>query len=210
MILPRILYLGNWGLGREILSALHFSEQAEVLLVVTRYDQTTSDPWFNSVYDFALEHGLPVQNELTIDLDGLRRIIGELRPDLMFMHSFMHRLKRDIFDAPRLGTVNVHPSLLPRHRGSSPTDWVLRDGDQVTGLTAHFVDEGLDTGPIIAQEAVSVEEGDVRTSIIEKLKGVAGPLVEKTLERLADPGFVPEIQDEFPAGYTSWPRKVKQ
>lgn len=197
----RVWVLANWGIGRVLLAGLDADPRVSVQGVVTRNAGTSEDPWQTAVYDLAETAGLTVVPE-SAAMDGqLEALLRRDGADLLFVHACHHRLAPEVFEAPRFGTVNLHPSLLPRHRGPDPTAWVLAAGDGETGLTAHYMDEGLDTGPIIAQQKIPVEPGDTRESVIERLKSVVSPLVGQTLSNILDPGFRPLPQNTKLATY---------
>ena len=96
----------------------------------------------------AEEAGIPVFQPERIRRDGVEDL-KKLKPDLCVTAAFGQLLSADNLAVPRLGTINVHASLLPRHRGSAPVHWSILMGDQVTGVTTMMMDEGIDTGDIL-------------------------------------------------------------
>jgi methionyl-tRNA formyltransferase len=128
-------------------------------------------------------------------------LLRGLEPDLMLCWGFAWKLPQEALDVPRLGSVNQHPALLPRHRGPIPLAWALREGDTEFGITWHRMDAELDTGPILAQATVPIEDDE---TTIEQM----GPkqikasleLLPRVFERLAagDPG------DPQPTEGASW------
>ena len=85
-----------------------------------------------------------------------RRAIAELAPDAIIVAAYGLFLPEDTLAVPRLGCLNIHPSLLPRHRGPSPVATAILEGDQTTGVTIMLLDEGMDTGPILAQRETRI------------------------------------------------------
>jgi methionyl-tRNA formyltransferase len=199
--------LANWGLGREVLKALLEVPEVEVKLVVSRWHEGHPDRWYNVVYDFAIEKNIPVAPEEHFSREELIGYITSEQIDLLVVHAYMRLLSPGVVSASRLGAINIHPSLLPRYRGPSPTYWVLRNKEAVTGLTCHFIDEGYDTGPIIYQVEVPVDEEDTFDSILEKQKAVVRELVERSIRRIIDPEFMPRQQDETRASYAPRPKE---
>lgn len=107
--------------------------------------------------------------------------------DLVACWGYPHKVPAEVLTLPRLGCVNMHPSLLPRHRGRIPLAWALRENDRVWGVTWHRMDESFDTGPVLAQDCVWIEDDDVDVHEIEaKVGGHALALLPDVLERVID------------------------
>lgn len=127
---------------------------------------------------------------------SMEPLLGALEPDLMLCWGFAWKLPQAALDVARLGSINLHPGLLPRHRGPVPLAWALRDGDRRFGVTWHRMDAELDTGGILAQGSIPIEDDDCEIMQIgPKLGAEAFRLLPGVLERVAagDPG---EVQDE--------------
>jgi len=125
------------------------------------------------------------------DRRAIERMLRACEPDLAVCWGYPWRIPIAALEVPRLGSINLHPGLLPRHRGPVPLAWAIRDGDPAFGVTWHRMDAQLDTGPILAQASVAIRDDDV--SIIEiapRLAGAAASLLPRVLERIAagDPG----------------------
>ena len=206
-----VLLAANWGLGERLLAALLDCPEVRLLGVVTRAQTGGADPFADPFADIvrrgAEAHGLAVWDEAALPPLELGALARSLGADVLWLHAYMRRLPRAAFTAPRLGTVNVHASLLPAYRGPSPQQWVLRNRERLTGLTSHFVDEGLDSGPIIHQVPVPVSPQESLESLLEKSKEAAAPLVRGTVKRLLDPGFKPAPQDESRASHAPRPKE---
>ena len=135
------------------------------------------------------------------DKHAIEPLIRAYEPDLMSCWGFPWKIPQGALDAPRLGSVNMHPALLPRHRGPIPLAWALRDGDPVWGATWHRMDAELDTGNILVQGSVPIEDDDVDIERFSpKLRACAIALLPLALERIAagDPG------DPQPSEGASW------
>ena len=118
-------------------------------------------------------------------------LLGAYAPALAVCWGYPWKLPPEALEVPRLGVINQHPALLPRHRGPVPLAWTLRAGDPAFGLTWHRMDAELDTGPILAQTTVPIEDDDVSIEQIgPKLGAAAFGLLPGVLERIAagDPG----------------------
>jgi methionyl-tRNA formyltransferase len=125
------------------------------------------------------------------DKHALEPLLRAYEPDLMLCWGFPWKIPQAALDVARLGSVNMHPALLPRHRGPIPLAWALRDGDGVWGSTWHYMDAELDTGNLLAQGSVPIEDDDVDIErFAPKLVGVGLELLPQALERVTagDPG----------------------
>lgn len=131
--------------------------------------------------------------------DAVERLRAEA-PDVMVVVSYGQILKQPILDLPRLGCVNLHGSLLPRHRGASPVQAAILAGDSFSGTTSMIMDAGLDTGPALLERAVEIGSRETAPELHDRLAEVGGDLLLPTLEGLADGTLVPRPQD--PAGAT--------
>jgi methionyl-tRNA formyltransferase len=125
-------------------------------------------------------------------------MVAPLRPDLIVCGGMPWRLPMDMIALPRLGTINMHPALLPCHRGPASVEWALRNGDPELGLTVHRMDADFDTGAILAQGSVPIDDEDDIETLLAKFGPVLAGVLGQALERVArgDPG---EPQDETQA-----------
>jgi methionyl-tRNA formyltransferase len=125
-------------------------------------------------------------------------MLAPLRPDLIISGGFPWRIPPDVLALPRLGAINFHDALLPRHRGPNTSGWVFRQGDTETGLTIHRLGVEFDTGPVLAQVRIPVTDDDDFTTLMAKVVDQAPGLLHQALERVArgDPG---DAQDESQA-----------
>lgn len=152
------------------------------------------------VKEGALKHGIPVFQPLKIRVDGLEPL-RELAPDLCVTAAFGQILSQEVLDVPGLGTVNVHASLLPRHRGAAPVQWAVLQGDSLTGVTTMLTDRGIDTGDMLLKAELPIGEEDTAGSLLDKLSHTGAGLLIETLRRL-EAGTCPrEKQDEAQSTY---------
>lgn len=121
------------------------------------------------VKEEALRRGIPVFQPLRIRKDGVEDLRA-LAPDLCVTAAFGQILSQEILDIPRLGTVNVHASLLPRHRGSAPIAWAILQGDRETGVTTMLTDKGIDTGDMLLTRTTYILPGETCGELTARLK----------------------------------------
>ncbi len=197
----RIVMFGYQTWGHRTLRALLESGH-EVALVVThpQSDHAYERIWADSVADLAREHGVDVELRDRPDA-ALAERIAETDPDLIVANNWRTWIPPEIFRRPRLGTLNVHDSLLPAYAGFSPLIWALINGEKEVGVTAHMMDDELDAGPIVRQKAVEVTAEDTATDLFHKTVPLIEPLVSESLELLASGRAEPVPQDRARASF---------
>jgi methionyl-tRNA formyltransferase len=165
-------------------------------------DTETRDPWRNLVANLAQKHGIPLfQSRQTRGSEGAA-LLKDLEPDLLLSAAHPTILAPEFLAVPRLGSLNFHGSLLPRNRGTSPVNWALIRDEPETGLTMHFLDEGMDTGDVVYQQLVPIGDDDDPGTLADKVKGYAGPMVKRAIDHLRRGGNLPRAkQDEQRATY---------
>jgi methionyl-tRNA formyltransferase len=152
------------------------------------------------VKEYALSQGLRVYQPSRIRIDGLEDLRA-LSPDVCVTAAFGQILSQEVLDVPRLGTVNVHASLLPRHRGAAPVQWAILQGDAETGVTTMLTDKGIDTGDMLLKASCPITEEDTAGALLERLSHMGAELLLETLARL-EAGTCPrDKQDENLATY---------
>ncbi len=152
------------------------------------------------VKELALGHAIPVYQPLKIRKDGLADLQA-LAPDLCVTAAFGQILSQEVLDVPKMGTVNVHASLLPRHRGSAPIPWAILAGDAVTGVTTMLTDKGIDTGDMLLRAETPIGESDTAATLTARLSDIGSALLLETIRRLAAGDCPRERQDESAMTY---------
>ncbi len=179
------------------LNAINNSEH-QLIAVVTAPDKERGrgrEVSFTPVKNYAVKNNLPVlQPEKLKDPEFIEQV-RKLAPDLIIVIAF-RILPREIFEIPRLGTFNVHGSLLPKYRGAAPIQWSLINGDSETGLTTFFIQEKVDTGNIILQKKIAIEKDDNFGSLHDRLQSLSIDIVLETI-KIIESGAIQLIkQDE--------------
>ncbi|MFF3955074.1 methionyl-tRNA formyltransferase [Streptomyces sp. NPDC001890] len=187
----RVVMFGYQTWGHRTLQALLDSEHS-VELVVThpRSEHAYEKIWSDSVADLAEEHGVPVLIRNRPD-DELFERLKEADPDIIVANNWRTWIPPHIFGLPRHGTLNVHDSLLPKYAGFSPLIWALINGESEVGVTAHMMDDELDAGDIVRQEAVAVGPTDTATDLFHKTVDLIAPVTIGAL------GLIAAGQTEF-------------
>lgn len=159
-------------------------ELGEVVAVVTQPDKPRGrgqEVSFSPVKELALERGIPVLQPPKIRGTDFPQQLRALGADVAVVTAYGKILPKDALEAPRLGCVNVHASLLPRFRGAAPIQWALAHGDEKTGVCLMQMDEGMDTGPLIARAELSILPEDTSATLHDKLSALGGGLLREHL-----------------------------
>ncbi|HHJ13462.1 MAG TPA: methionyl-tRNA formyltransferase [Gammaproteobacteria bacterium] len=155
------------------------------------------------VKQLALEAGLPVFQPRTLKGAAEQATLERLAPDLMVVVAYGLILPRPVLQLPRLGCVNLHASLLPRWRGAAPIQRAILAGDRESGVCLMQMEEGLDTGPVLAEVRTPIREDDTGGSLHDRLSGLAAQLLAQHLDALAQGSLEPVAQDESRATYAA-------
>lgn len=153
------------------------------------------------VKETAAAHGLPVFQPSTLRDEAEVARLGRLGGDLMVVAAYGLLLPRAVLDAPSLGCVNVHASLLPRWRGAAPIQRCILAGDRVSGVTIMGMEEGLDTGPMYLKREIALDPRETGGSLTDKLATLGADALVAALPGIAAGTLVPEPQDEALATY---------
>jgi methionyl-tRNA formyltransferase len=152
--------------------------------------------------------GIPVHRTRDINSPESLAFLGSTEPDLVIIVLFAQILKAEALDIPRLGSLNFHPSLLPKYRGLMPVFWALADGESHTGATIHWVDTGIDTGQIVDQEAIEITERDTEHSLYARICIVAAGMLTNAVRELAGGASLPRRnREDVTQSYRSVPTR---
>ena len=176
-----------------------------VVGVYTQPDKPSGRGWVPvapPVKQFAMESGLKVLQPSSLKKEGIMEEQRELRPDVIVVAAYGLILPRPVLDLPPFGTLNVHPSLLPRHRGPSPIAGAILEGDEITGVTIMVVESRVDSGPVLSSRSVSLALGDTTGSLSRRLADVGAGLLLETLPRWLKGEIDPQPQEESRATYS--------
>ncbi len=155
----------------------------------------------------AVDGAVPVSQPATLKSPEDRAQLAAWCPDVLVVVAYGLILPRAVLEIPRLGCVNVHASLLPRWRGAAPVERALLAGDTATGVTIMAMDEGLDTGPILLQQAVPIDPHDTGASLRATLADLGASLLLQALQGLASGSLHPHPQ---PAEGVTYARKLEK
>ena len=203
--MTKIIFMGTPDFSVPVLTRI-IDEGYEVIAVVTQPDRPVGRKKVLTPTPVKVEaekHGIPVyQPEKIRDEVELAKILA-LQPDLVVTAAFGQILPNELLEAPKLGCINVHASLLPELRGGAPIHYAILQGKKKTGITIMYMAEKLDAGDILAQAEVAIEEEDNVGTMFDKLSQIGADLLADTLPKLINGELTPIKQDEAKATFAS-------
>ena len=196
----RVVFMGTPAFAVPSFEAL--ADAHEMIAVVTQPDRPqgrglalTAPP----IKIAAQRRGIPVfQPDRIRSAPAVVETLTRLAPDLIAVVAFGQILPQSVLDIPRLGCVNLHASLLPKHRGAAPIQWALIRGAIETGVTLMKMDAGMDTGPMLLARATPIAPDETATGLAIRLAALGAPLWEEALDQVAAGALtpVPQISSE--------------
>lgn len=195
----RVVFLGTPEFARPVLRMLHMDPRFDVVLTVTQPDlpagrgrKVSPSP----VKQYALTANLPVFQPRRLSRPEAVERIASVRPDVLVIAAYGQLLRPAVLALPPHGCLNVHPSLLPRHRGPAPVAAAILAGDDQTGVTVMLTDAGMDTGPILTQTVVPLRGTETTASLTPRLADLGAALLQETLPRWVEGSIEPQPQVE--------------
>ncbi|MBW1780284.1 MAG: methionyl-tRNA formyltransferase [Deltaproteobacteria bacterium] len=200
---PRIVFMGTPDYAVPSLEKL-IGHGHIVQAVVTQPDRAkgrSKKPIPPAVKQAAQQYGLLIfQPERASDREFCE-IIRKMEPDLLVVVAFGQVLKKELLTVPPWGGLNIHASLLPKYRGAAPIQWAIINDEAETGLSAMWMDEGLDTGPVLLQEMVAIGRDETAGELHDRLARLSGDVLLKTIEGLTNNRLFEKPQDDAHATY---------
>jgi methionyl-tRNA formyltransferase len=200
----RIVFMGTPQFAVTILESL-LGSSYQVSAVYTQPDKPAGrgrPVVFPPVKKLALELQIPVVQPEAFESSEVMEKLVSFQPELIVVTAFGFILPQEVLSLPKFACLNVHPSLLPRHRGPSPIANAILCGDELTGVTIMLMDAGLDTGPILAQNKVGISFMDTSGSLSSRLANVGANLLMETLPKWLEGELKAQAQDESQATYS--------
>ncbi|MBQ6262030.1 MAG: methionyl-tRNA formyltransferase [Clostridia bacterium] len=202
----RILFMGTPEIAAATLRALLSHGGARVIGAVTQPDRKKGRGMRlvpSEVKTLALEAGIPVFQPETLRDGAFENELSALDPDLIVVAAYGKILPPYVINYPKFGCVNAHASILPKYRGAAPINRAVMDGETETGVTAMYMDEGLDTGDIILTLKTPIEESDTAGTVHDRLAVLAGDAMCRVVDMIRA-GSVPRTpQPEDGATYAA-------
>jgi len=193
----KIVFFGTPDFAVESLSRIYESEN-EVAAVVTAPDKERGrgrKVSYTPVKEFALNKKIPVFQPPKLKEQQFLEELKNINADLFVIVAF-RILPVEVFTLPKFGSINLHGSLLPRYRGAAPIQWALINGDTETGVTTFFLKEKVDTGNMILQENVKIEQDDNFETLHDKMMALGADTLIKTISLIENSKVIEKAQDD--------------
>lgn len=197
----KIVFMGTPEFSVPILEALN--NTYEVVLVVTQPDKVVGrkkELMASPVKKFALEHNLEVFQPTKIRKDY--QTILDKNPDLIVTAAYGQIVGEKLLNAPRYKAINVHGSLLPKHRGGAPIQRAIINGDAKTGITIMYMVKQMDAGDILAQKEIKIEDNETSSTLFKKMSILGRDLLMEVIPNLEKNNITPIPQDETLVTYS--------
>ena len=198
---PRIVYMGTPEFAVGPLDAL-VKKGHKVVAVVTVADKPSGrglKTGESAVKKYAVEHGIPVLQPLKLKDPEFLEQLASYKADLFVVVAF-RMLPEEVWRMPRLGTFNLHASLLPQYRGAAPINWAIINGEHITGVTTFMIDKDIDTGGIILRQECRIEPDDNAGTLHDKLMEIGSALVCDSVDMIIQRNVELRVQRSFIQG----------
>ena len=204
----RILFMGTPEFAVPILQTL--AKHHEIAAVVTQPDRPKGRGHgvvFSPVKEYALSIDLPVFQPEKVKSEDVVNRLAEFKADVFVVVAYGQILPASILQIPPLGCINIHASLLPKYRGAAPMQWVILNGEKVTGITIMYMDKGMDTGDMILKKELPIENSDRFKDVHDKMAALSCECIIEALEQI-EAGTAPrEVQNHDEATYAPMLKK---
>lgn len=204
----KTIFIGTPDFGAPSLLNLIKDDYFDIVSVITQPDKKIGrkqELTFPIIKQVALEHNLPVLQPQKIK--DITEQIKQLSLDLIVVIAYAQIIPKEILNIPKYGTINVHGSLLPRYRGASCIQAAILNGDEKTGVTIMKMDENLDTGPILLQKEIAINNSDTSESLFEKLSILGGDILIPTIKDYINNKIQAIPQDDSKSSYVGMLKK---
>lgn len=207
----KIIFMGTPDYAAEALEAL-IKAGHEMTAVVTQPDRAkgrSGQVQCTPVKECAVRHGIAVLQPVKIKTPEAIEELKKYEADVYVVAAFGQILSKEILELPQFGCVNIHASLLPKYRGAAPINQCIIDGEKETGITIMQMDAGIDTGDILAQKKVIIEDKETAETLFDKLSQAGAELIVEALPKIERGEITPIKQDESLVSYVKMMDKSK-
>lgn len=205
----KIVFMGTPEFAATPLKML-IKEETDIRAVVTQPDRPvgrrriiTPPP----VKTLALQYNIPVYQPEKVKEEKFINALDSIKPDIITVIAYGQILPKRVLEIPTIGCINVHASLLPKYRGAAPIQWSIINGEEMTGVTTMWMDEGLDTGDIFFQESIMIKEKWTTLDLFKELSYLGGKLLLNTIAHIKSGNLIRKPQDHEKATYAPMLKK---
>ena len=194
----RIIFVGTSSFGIPILKEL-ISLEEDIIAVITQPDRPFGrgkriQP--SPIKELALNYGLYLFQPENINAESVIQKLKELKPDLIILISYGQILSGEVLNIPTRGCLNVHPSLLPRYKGSAPIQWTIIRGEGETGISFLFMNEKIDSGDIILQKKIKIMPEENYQELSKRLAIISAEMIKEVLDKIKRGDFLKITQPQ--------------
>jgi len=194
----RVVAFAYHNVGLTALEAL-LATGNEIVHIFSHEDDPAEKIWFGSVVNWAREHSIGVSCPLTINTPETLSFVTDTKPDALFSFHYRYLIGEALLALPPLGAYNLHGSLLPQYRGRAPVNWVLINGETITGVTLHHMVPRVDAGDIVAQRPIPIANDDIAFTLYKKICHESHILLCEALPQIAN-GTAPRLKQDLALG----------
>ena len=201
----RIVFMGTPEFAVGILDTI-VKHQLEVVGVITAADKPAGRGQklkFSAVKEYAIANGLKLLQPTNLKDEAFLADLKSLNANLQVVVAF-RMLPKAVWEMPKLGTINLHASLLPNYRGAAPINWAIINGETKTGVTTFFIDDKIDTGAMIANSELTIDANENAGQLHDRLMLLGSETIIKTLELIENDQAQPKIQNDLEISKTAY------
>lgn len=199
----RIVYMGTPDFAVKALEAI-IAAGHQVVAVVTQPDKEKGRGKavsMSPVKECALAHGIEVFQPVKLRMPESVEVLRSYNADMFVVAAFGQILSKEVLDMPKYGCINIHASLLPAYRGAAPIQWAILDGLKETGVTIMQMDAGIDTGDILMEEKIAIDDTDTGASLFDKLSILGAEAIVKAIPLIEAGSITAVKQDDSKSNY---------
>lgn len=185
----KFIFIGGKQIGVNCLKKL-LESNINPQLVIPNVGDTGKDTWHESLAKIALKNKLNVILGKNLKDAHIINKIKNINPEIIFCIGGTQIIPREVLKIPKLGCLNIHPAMLPKYRGRYSTVHAIFNGEKYAGVTIHWMDAGIDSGPIIMQQKIKIEKSDTAKSLYDKFTKTGEGLFKKFLKKWIENGKI--------------------
>ncbi|AGW85834.1 Methionyl-tRNA formyltransferase [Blattabacterium sp. (Nauphoeta cinerea)] len=207
---PKIVFIGSNHFSLYTLKEL-YTKQYNIVGIITSPDnpffKNKGEKAFTPVKIYALENNIPFLQPKNLRNHFFLENLKLWNADIQIVVAFKI-LPKEIWNLPKMGSFNLHASLLPQYRGAAPINWVIINGENKTGLTTFFIEEKIDSGRILLQKEIEIKKEETAGELEDKLKKISGDVVIQTLENIIKNKIKPIYQNNIDSSLLKYAPKI--
>jgi methionyl-tRNA formyltransferase len=195
----KIVFFGTPKFSVPFLKELFSNPEIEIAAVVTQPDKPVGRKGVLTSPEsklFAIENNIPTLQFKSLKTEEAQLELSKMKADIFVVVAYGKIIPKNILDLPPKGCINVHPSLLPKHRGPAPMQGAILDNDAETAVSIMLLDEGMDTGPVLAQKEIKLDRNETYLSLQHKVHKIGPALLVQTLDKWMKGDVVEKPQDD--------------